>query len=965
MKRFYVFLLTCMMLVSANAQKRLVLIEEFTNTGCGPCATWSPLLDSCINYRLGDCIAIKYHSAFPNKSDEYYNYDPEANQAKVDFYHVTGVPATYVNGMDLGDRTFNSLDNAITWCMNQPSEFLVNVSKELEGNHLKVTAAMVRKIELSTEYSQSIEEIDVSNLRLFIAAIEEHIESAVPYPNGETELYYTMRKMLTPVDGLPLSSSIQFLTNYEWDIDNFDDLKELGVVAYLQNIETREILATAYSGPEPEGEDKLALLKLYDTPDLICTPNYFGKVILRNNGANAITSATLNVRINNVEKQYQWTGNLGYLDRDTLAFEGFDSFGLVEEGKNVVWAWFSNINGSSAESNLVESSFDNAVQVTHAARLKLYTDNKPEEITWKLYNSAGEVMAAGGPYDGQARKFITVDFNLTRDDCYLLEFLDSGKDGIKGNAGNGYYQLYQVDENGKTKRIAQGDYGGEVFDLFFSLKDAPAPPHHLVLFEEFTNTSCDPCAEFSPSLDRVIYERMGDMVPITYHWNFPSQQDPFFLNNPDDVLARANFYGITGVPSLWVNGEHAGAWGYEEYLDSYIDYSGSIAAKVDINAEAAMDNDLLTVSVNVAPAGYIEPSANLRLFVAAVEERVEWTEPAANGERSWNYVMRKLLPDGDGQPLDATQITPQQFSFSWPVTGYTDPTELGLVTFVQDMNTKQVLGTVYTPRPTDYDQAAKILQVKDLPDRICTPEFSCALVVRNTGKETLTAATLNVRINGSVQQTAWAGNLEPLAITTMRVPLFTDFTLSSGKTNDVELWLSDLNGNSEAESAHKQYTLANAVSAANAVRLTIMTDQNPEEITWTVLNSAGDVVCQGGPYSEARKKHVIDLPLDTDDCYLLEFEDAGDNGITGENGRGYYMLHEVNAEGKTRLLVQDTYTEALHDVFFSLHNAATSGVQSVAVTQQQTKQPAYDLSGRPANSRSRLVITKDKKTINK
>lgn len=963
MKRFYLFLLTCMMLVSATAQKRLVLIEEFTNTGCGPCASWSPILDSCINYRLGECIAIKYHSAFPNKSDEYYNYDPEANQAKVDYYHVTGVPATYVNGMELGDRTFNSLDNAITWCMNQPSEFLVNVSKELEGNHLKVTAAMVRKIELSTEYSQSIEEIDVSNLRLFIAAIEEHIESAVPYPNGETELYYTMRKMLTPVDGLPLSSSIQFLTNYEWDIDNFDYLKELGVVAYLQNIETREILATAYSGPEPEGEDKLALLKLYDTPDLICTPNYFGKVILRNNGANAITSATLNVRINNVEKQYQWTGDLGYLDRDTLAFEGFDSFGLVEEGKNVVWAWFSNINGSSAESNLVESSFDNAVQVTHAARLKLYTDNKPEEITWKLYNSAGEVMAAGGPYDGQARKFITVDFNLTRDDCYLLEFLDSGKDGIKGNAGNGYYQLYQVDENGKTKRIAQGDYGGEVFDLFFSLKDAPAPPHHLVLFEEFTNTSCDPCAEFSPSLDRVIYERMGDMVPITYHWNSPSQQDPFFLNNPDDVLARANFYGITGVPSLWVNGEHAGAWGYEEYLDSYIDYSGSIAAKVDINTEAAMDNDLLTVNVHVAPAGYIEPSANLRLFVAAVEERVEWTEPAANGERSWNYVMRKLLPTAEGQPVDATQITPQQFSFSWPVTGYTDPTELGLVTFVQDINTKQVLGTVYTPRPTDYDQAAKILQVKDLPDRICTPEFSCALVVRNTGKETLTAANLNVSINGSKQQTAWAGSLEPLAITTMRVPLFTDFTLSSGKTNDVELWLSDLNGNSEAESAHKQYTLANAVSAANAVRLTIMTDPNPEEITWTVLNSAGDVVCQGGPYSEARKKMVIDLPLTVDDCYLLEFEDAGSDGI--KEGRGYYMLHEVNAEGKTRLLVQDTYDNSLHDVFFSLHNAATSGVQFVAVTQQQTKQPAYDLSGRPANSRSRLVITKDKKTINK
>ena len=58
--------------LSAEAQqKRLVLIEEFTNTGCGPCASWSPLLDSCINYRLGDCIAIKYHSGYPYNADEF------------------------------------------------------------------------------------------------------------------------------------------------------------------------------------------------------------------------------------------------------------------------------------------------------------------------------------------------------------------------------------------------------------------------------------------------------------------------------------------------------------------------------------------------------------------------------------------------------------------------------------------------------------------------------------------------------------------------------------------------------------------------------------------------------------------------------------------------------------------------------------------------------------------------------
>lgn len=976
MKRLFTLLFAALLIATgAWAQKRLVLIEEFTNTGCGPCASWSPVLDSCINYRLGDCIAIKYHSGFPNHSDEFYLYDQEAHQAKVDFYHITGVPTTLVDGQELADRSFEHLHQAISYCMQQPVNYDLKVSKELQipiEVEIGGTETDNPKLLVQAELTPLVDDIlPTSNVRLFVAAIEEHIVAAAPYPNGEEELYYTMRKMITPPTGqtvsaaeMPLSVGQTYTYEGRWEVDFFDDLSQMGVVAYLQDMDTKEILATAYAGPNAEGENRVALQNLYDTPDLICTPNYYGKVIFRNDGANTITSATLNVRINNIEKHYPWTGSLDYLERDTMAFDGFTDFELVEEGKNEVWVWLSNINGSEAESNMRIKSFDNAVQVSHAARLKIYTDKKPEEITWKLYNSAGDVMAAGGPYEGQARKFITIDFDLTFDDCYSIEFLDAGGDGIKGASGNGYYQLFQVDESGKASRVAQGDYDGASYILNFSLKDSPAPPHRLVLFEEFTNTSCDPCADFSPSLDKVIFERMGDMVPITYHWNFPSAQDPFYLANTEDVLTRADFYGITGVPSLWVDGQHAGAYGYEEYLDAYIDYSARIAARVDIHTDATLTDGELTAHVILSNLNSL--SSNLRLFVAAVEERIEWDKPAANGERSWNYVMRKLLPTADGQTVDATQVTPQEFTFNWTVSGYTDLTELGLVTFVQDMDTKQIIGTVYTPRPTGYAQAAKIIRVIDMPDRICTPEFSSVLMVRNTGSETLTSATLNVSINGSVQQTQWAGSLEPLAITNMHIPTFTDFALSDDKTNEVELWLSNLNDNSEAESVHKHFSLANAVAAANSVRLTVMTDQNPEEITWKVYNSAGDVVCEGGPYTETHKKQVITLPLDTDDCYLLEFADSGNDGI--KEGRGYYILHEVSAEGRARLLVQDTYDTGLHDVFFSLHNAQATGIQPVkyvALPTQHTEQPAYDLQGRKATSRSHIIITNDRKIITK
>lgn len=949
---------------SASAQKRIVLIEEFTNTGCGPCASWSPVLDSCINYRLGDCIAIKYHSSFPNRGDEFYTAEAEANQARVDFYGIDAVPMTFVDGQELGTRSFGYLNQAINYCQEQPLKYALTVyNKKVTGTKLTADVALSKIInEENIDEIESAEEL--SKLHLFVAAIEEHIVSATPWPNGERELNYTMRKML-PADGIPLIMRNMHIGLDDWDVSSFNDLSQLGVLAFIQNIETREILATAYSGPAAEGENQLVLQNLYDTPDLICTPDFYGKVIFRNDGANTITNAVLNVSVNGAVKQYPWTGSLNYLDRDTLAFDGFTDFMLNADGKNDVQVWFTDINGSDAVSNVCTSSFSNSVQATYAVQLKLYTDKKPEEITWKLYDSAGDVVREGGPYDGQARKFINVDFELTRDDCYTLEFLDSGGDGIRGAAGNGYYQLFQKDAEGKTKRITQGDYDGSVHDVNFRLDGAPTPPHRLVLFEEFTNTSCDPCAEFSPAFDEVLYRRMGDVVAITYHYNFPSPQDPFYLVSADDVMERANYYGITGVPSLRVNGIHAGAWGYEELLDSYIDWTAQEPAKVDIDTEATLSDGRLKVNVSLLNLN-LNDEPNLKLFVAVVEERIEWDTPASNGERSWNYVLRKLLPSSDGQTVEAdpARVTPYEYEYTWQLENM-DPDELGLVTFVQDMNSGDILGTVYTPRPTGSTSAAKILKVMNTPDRICTPLFTSDLMVRNTGREPLTSATLNVNVNSSLQQTPWTGRLDYLEIDTIHTPAFTDFAFTNESNSHVEIWLSDLNG-TEEESVHKTFTIANAYKAQNAVRLTLMTDNAPEEITWTLLNSAGEEVCTGGPYTEARKKQVIDLPINYDDCYTLCFSDAGGNGITGDNGRGYFMLHEVNAEGKTRLMVQQTYTTATYAVNFSVENSIPVGIATPGSATVPGASPSglYDLQGRPATTSTKaIVISGDHKII--
>lgn len=466
----------------------------------------------------------------------------------------------------------------------------------------------------------------------------------------------------------------------------------------------------------------------------------------------------------------------------------------------------------------------------------------------------------------------------------------------------------------------------------------------LVLVEEFTNTGCAPCAEFAPYLDAVLRERMDDVVAIKYHYNFPSPNDPYYLNEPEDIDIRGNFYGITGVPSVFYDGKRGQS--HPNGINPYIDQALEVKESVDIDVDAVLSNHHLSVKVAVSPLRGIQ-SDNLRAFVAVVEEWKVFDKAFPNGEKDFYYVVQKILPGGSGYQLGEELTTGQtcRFGTEWDVNHFYDETQLGIVTFVQDMATHEVLGTVYTPYPTGHDDAAKVLDVFGTPDYICSPSFSSDIVIRCTGKNGLHSADINVSINGHVQTTPWTGSLDYLQRDTVNTPEFTGFSFAeSGNLNDVEIWLSAING-TQQESPKWKATLHNAVKAKNAARLSIMTDRKPEETTWKLFNSAGDEIHHGGPYSEPRKKVVEILPLSKDDCYTIEFYDSGSDGINGTNGAGYYKLDQITSDGKSKMLLQATYEESMHQVNFSLTEAdATLSVDNLSLS-SDTPVTVYDTNG--------------------
>jgi hypothetical protein len=84
------------------------------------------------------------------------------------------------------------------------------------------------------------------------------------------------------------------------------------------------------------------------------------------------------------------------------------------------------------------------------------------------------------------------------------------------------------------------------------------------------------------------------------------------------------------------------------------------------------------------------------------------------------------------------------------------------------------------------------------------------------------------------------------------------------------------------------------------IKVYIIQDQWGEQITWDIINSAGDIIANGGPYqhligsgvTQANVETLNDIPVN--DCYLFRIYDSNNNGICCNYGNGYYYIKDAN-----------------------------------------------------------------------
>lgn len=216
-----------------------------------------------------------------------------------------------------------------------------------------------------------------------------------------------------------------------------------------------------------------------------------------------------------------------------------------------------------------------------------------------------------------------------------------------------------------------------------------------VLFEQFTNASCGPCASSNPTLKAYLDEKGDSIVAIKYHTNFPGF-DPMYNSNPTQVEERRGGYysDVNAVP--WLKGDgnlFPDIWPFTiSNFDNAFYTRMAVTPQVLLNItdmKIPGDSIRTTISINIPSA---LAAGNYKLRVMVVEDVIVYpSPPGSNGESVFEHVFRKGLPSMAGTELQTAAGT-YIFTFTYKIEGGWIDSNIMTAAFVQNDNgQKEVL----------------------------------------------------------------------------------------------------------------------------------------------------------------------------------------------------------------------------------------------------------------------------------
>ena len=225
------------------------------------------------------------------------------------------------------------------------------------------------------------------------------------------------------------------------------------------------------------------------------------------------------------------------------------------------------------------------------------------------------------------------------------------------------------------------------------------------LFEEFTSSTCAPCASFNNGVFNPFVDQHGEEIAlIKYQMSWPGSGDPYYT--PEGGVRRT-YYGVSAVPQLFVEGANVAT--SSAAVNNAFNNGMANPAFMSIEAIQVIEGDVISVEAQFLP--YVD-LFDVTVHMAVIE-KVTTGNVASNGETEFHHVMMKMLPDASGTTVDllAGETTTLSYSHDMSSTFVEEMDDLMVVVFVQDNSNKGILQAAYSeesagfPATVNFDPA--------------------------------------------------------------------------------------------------------------------------------------------------------------------------------------------------------------------------------------------------------------------
>lgn len=443
-------------IVGTDPENKNVVLEEFTGINCPYCPDGHAIAQGIYDDNPNDVVLVNVHvGAFAAPSGNQPDYRTPWGGALDGQANVAGYPAGTVNrhlypgwGQSGGTAmSRNYWAGAANMVFGESSYLNVGAEATI------ITSTRQLMVDVEVYYTG---DSPVSSNFLTVAIMQSNIIGYQANGGNNYNHKHMLRHFMTGQWGNEITETTEgslYTTTLYYEIpEDFYDiecvLEDLEIAAYVAESH-QEIISGNYAPITfIESLELDAGIVDYNVPQTSCGEEMTATATIKNFGTNELTSLDFEYSVNDEEMQtYSWTGSLNQFETEIVELPAFTMDADQSNSFNLACM---NPNSSSDElpaNNMFSVDFEKTAFLPQNCKIAILTDDKPEETTWDIKNSTGDIIASGGPYD--VSSIFIEPFEWPGNDCYTFTIYDAGGDGMNG----GFYKI----TNSSTQVIWEGD----------------------------------------------------------------------------------------------------------------------------------------------------------------------------------------------------------------------------------------------------------------------------------------------------------------------------------------------------------------------------------------------------------------------------------------------------------------------------------------------------------------------------